>query len=51
MKVLTDGQVKEINRLLSDIHKADCKIDTDAIAESIREVLLQAENVTLTISI
>jgi len=50
MKILTDGQVKEINLLLSDIHKADCKIDTDAIAETIRDVLRQAEVVTVKIS-
>lgn len=50
MKILTDGQVKEINRLLSDIHKSGCKINTDAIAETIRDVLRQAEDVTVKIS-
>jgi hypothetical protein len=50
MKVLTDGQVREIHRLILDIHNSDTKIDTDAIAESIRDVIRQAQNVKLRVS-
>ena len=50
MKVLTDGQAKEINRLLSDIKKSECKIEAVAIVETIQDVLLQAENVPLKVS-
>jgi hypothetical protein len=47
MKVLTDAQVNEINRLLLEIEKSECNKRAIVYAEKIRATLLQAEQVTL----
>ena len=47
MKVLTDPQVDEINRLLLEIEKSGGKKQQIVSAEKIRTIILQAEQITL----
>ena len=49
MKALTEPQVNEINRLLLEIEKSASKEQQIASAEKIRAIILQAEQVTLTL--
>ena len=49
MKVLTDPQVDEVISLLLDIEKSGGKKQQIASAEKIRAIILQAEQVTLTL--
>jgi hypothetical protein len=50
LKVLTDGQAKEINSLLEQIKKSKFKGEAILGAKAVQDVLLQAEEVTLKIS-
>ena len=50
MKVLTDGQVKEINSFLEQIKKSTMKGEAVLCVISIEAVLLRGENAVLTVS-
>ena len=50
MKVLTDGQVKEINGLLDQIRKSTFKGEAVLRAKVIEDVLLKGENAVLKVS-
>jgi hypothetical protein len=49
MKVLTDPQVNDIISLLLEIEKSYCKEQAIVYAEKIRAIILQAEQVTVTL--
>jgi hypothetical protein len=47
MKLLTDPQIERINVLLLRIERASSKEETVGLAEGIRAIMLQGEQVTL----
>jgi hypothetical protein len=50
MKVLTDGQVEEINKLIAQIRKSKLKAEAVLCAKAIEGVLLQGEDAVLKVS-
>ena len=47
MKVLTESQVNEINRLLLEIERSNTKEQSTVYSEKILAIIRQAEQVTL----